>query len=93
MFRVCIGAALALCVTFASPSHAAFCKTLKGEWVGFGEDETRKEAESRLDNEIAAWRERYNVTAVKAKNRKSSCGVYLKILNEYLCTANAVVCR
>ena len=78
----------------ASPSQAApFCKTLKGEWVGFGEADTRKEAESRLDSEIAAWGQRYQIAAVKAKNRKTSCGIYIKVLNEYSCTADAVVCR
>jgi hypothetical protein len=95
MFRLSIGAGLALYIACASASlsQAAFCKTLKGEWVGFGEEDTRKEAESRLDKEIAAWSERYKITAVKAKDRKASCEIYLKLLDEYLCTADAVVCR
>jgi|EndMetStandDraft_8_1072994.scaffolds.fasta_scaffold60244_3 hypothetical protein len=86
---------LMLCIAFAaaSPAQAVFCKKLKGEWVGFGEDDTRKEAESRLDKEVATWGERYQITPVKAKNRKTSCEIYLKALNEYFCTANAEVCR
>ena len=95
MIKRSTGAMLALFVVMAAPpSQAApFCKTLKGEWVGFGEDETRKEAESRLDGEIAAWGQRYQIAAVKAKSRKTSCGIYIKALNEYSCTADAVVCR
>jgi hypothetical protein len=89
------GAILAIFIVMAaSPLQAApFCKTLKGEWVGFGEDDTRKEAESRLDGEIAAWGKRYQIATVKAKNRKTSCGIYIKALNEYSCIADAVVCR
>ena len=81
----------------AAPAGAAkaqpFCKTLKGEWVGFGPDSTRKEAESRLDKEIASWRERYSLAGIKPKSRKVGCDIYLKALNEYLCTAEALVCR
>ena len=89
------GALLAffLAVAASSSQAAPFCKTLKGEWVGFGESETRKEAESRLDNEISAWAQRYRIAKVSAKNRKTSCGIYIKALNEYSCTADAVVCR
>ncbi len=96
MLRSALGAAFALFIVCvgASGSHAApFCKTLKGEWVGFGEADTRKEAEIRLDKELAAWGDRYKIAPVKAKDRKASCEIYLKALNEYFCTANAVVCR
>ena len=94
MVRFLTGAALALLVTVsAGEAQAAFCKTLKGEWVGFGETDTRQEADSRLDKEIAAWREHYSIAAVKPKDRKTACSVYLQALNEYLCTAEAVVCR
>jgi hypothetical protein len=97
-------AALAACFLLAAPVSAAptaaakakgapFCKTLKGEWVGIGTDSTRQEAESRLDKEIASWRERYKLTSVKPKGRKVGCEMYIKALNEYFCTAEAVVCR
>jgi hypothetical protein len=94
MLRVWSGAlALSFAFAVASPAQAVFCKTLKGEWVGFGEDDTRKEAESRLDKELSVWGARYGITPVKAKDRKASCEIYLKALNEYLCTASASVCR
>jgi hypothetical protein len=96
MLKRSVGASLMLCIALGiwSPSQAApFCKTLKGEWVGFGEDDARREAQIRLDKELAAWGEHYHVAPVKAKNRKIACSVYLKILNEYFCTADAVVCR
>lgn len=94
MFRFSIAAILAL-LAFApaTSAEAAFCKTLKGEWVGFGEEDTRQEAESRLDKEVAGWRERYKIAAVKPKDRKTACSVYIQALNEYFCTAEAVVCR
>jgi hypothetical protein len=90
-----LGLALALTLAFpgALPAYAASCKTLRGEWVGFGEKDTRKEAEARLDQAITEWGQHYNLTAVKAKGRKVSCGVYIEFLNEYLCTADATVCR
>jgi hypothetical protein len=96
MSRSSLGAALLLALACAGApglQAAPFCKTLKGEWVGFGEADTRKEAESRLDKELAAWGDRYKIAPVKAKDRKASCEIYLKALNEYFCTANAVVCR
>jgi hypothetical protein len=43
----------------AAAKPALFCKTLKGEWVGVGEDGTRMEADIRLDKEIADWSEHY----------------------------------
>ena len=87
-------AALAACFLLAAPATGApFCKTLKGEWVGIGTDSTRQEAESRLDKEIASWRERYKLTSVKPKGRKVGCQMYIKALDEFFCTAEAVVCR
>ena len=77
----------------AKSKPAPFCKTLKGEWVGFGAEGTRKEAESRLDQELANWGKRYSVATVKPKDRKVDCRVYMEVLNEYFCTAEAVVCR
>jgi len=85
--------ALLLLVALAAPAKAATCKTLKGEWVGFGEESPRKEAESRLDKEVADWSTRYNIAAAKTRNRKVSCQVYIQFLNEYACTAEADVCR
>jgi hypothetical protein len=79
--------------TTSAAKTAPFCKTLKGEWVGVGEDGTRKEAETRLDKEIAAWRERYQVASAKTKARKVGCNMYIQLLDEYFCTAEAVVCR
>jgi hypothetical protein len=97
MVKRSVGALMALCFFVAgpnTPSHAApFCKTLKGEWVGFGESDARKEAELRLDKALAAWGERYSIMPVKTKSRKVTCAVYLKVLDEYFCTADAVVCR
>lgn len=103
MFRSIAGALVAS-IMLAAPLAAApttdkaarsrpFCKTLKGEWVGIGTDSTRKEAESRLDKEIASWRERYKLASAKPKSRKVGCEIYIKVLNEYFCTAEAVVCR
>jgi hypothetical protein len=104
MIRVFAGACLAL--IFIAPSMATaktpprgtakpapFCKTLKGEWVGFGEDDTRKEAEARLDKEIAAWAEHSSLAAVKPKDRKTDCNIYIEFLGEYRCKAEAAVCR
>jgi hypothetical protein len=94
MVRLLTGAALALLlVASAGTAQAAFCKTLKGEWVGFGEGDARQEADSRLDKEIAAWRERYSLAAAKPKSRKTACSVYIQALNEYLSPAEAVVGR
>ena len=93
--RFFLGAAMALTliVAPAAPSQAAICKTLKGAWVGIGESGTRQEAETRLDQEIASWKQRYNLASLKPKNRKTACGIYIQFLNEYECTSEAVVCR
>jgi hypothetical protein len=74
-------------------TQAAICKTLKGEWVGFGEKDTRQEAETRLDQEISGWKQRYSLASLKPKARKVSCKVYIQMLNEYECKAEATVCR
>lgn len=93
--RVFLGAAmtLALISAPAAPSRAAICKTLTGAWVGFGEGPTRQEAETRLDREISSWKQRYSLASLKPKNRKTACSIYIQFLNEYECTAQAVVCR
>lgn len=93
--RFLLGAAMALSmsVAFAMPSQAAICKTLKADWVGFGEPDTRQEAEARLDKEIAAWKERYSLAVLKPKKGKTACAIYIQFLNEYECKAEAVVCR
>jgi hypothetical protein len=90
---------IAVAVVFAGVMLAAggadaapFCKTLKGESVGFGEPAAKKEAEEALDKEITTWAERYQVAA-KAKGRKVACQVYIEALNEFACTAEASVCR
>ena len=101
MFKSFAGGLVALMFlvgpALAAPAAAAkaqpFCKTLKADWVGFGPVDTRKEAEVRLDREIASWRERYSLASNKPKSRKVGCDIYIKALNEYLCTAEAVVCR
>jgi hypothetical protein len=85
--------AVTVLTTPAVTAAAPFCKTLKGEWVGIGEADTRKEADSRLDRELTHWGERYSIASVKPKGRKVSCALYLELLNEYLCTAQADVCR
>ena len=85
---------LCACLLAAAPASAApFCKTLKGEWVGFGEADTRKEADSRLDREIDAWKQRYSQASAKPKDRRMACNIYIQPLNEYFCKAEAVVCR
>ena len=76
-----------------APQPALFCKTVKGEWVSFSEGAARQEAESRLDQALSEWGKHYSIAEVKPRDRKTGCRFYLKILNEYLCTAEAVVCR
>lgn len=71
---------------------AGYCKTLKGEFVGFGEQTTRGDAERALDKQIASWEERSGIKA-KPKERKVGCKVYIAWLNEFECTAEAVLCR
>lgn len=87
-------ALIILCMSaLALPAQAATCKTLSAAWVGFGEDPSRKEAELRLDQEVSAWQEKYNLASLKPKERKTACKIYIELLNEYECTAEAVVCR
>ncbi len=95
MYKLLTGAVLALqvCLAPVSSSEAAFCKTLKGEWVGVGEDGPTREAQSWLDQALADWGRQYKITPVKPKDRKVACHVYMKIFDEYWCTAEAVVCR
>jgi len=81
----------ALTVTLSS-ADAASCKILKGAFVGFGEHSARNSAEAALDREIAAWETRYGVKA-EPKDRKLACKDYITFLNEYECTAEAVLCR
>jgi len=74
------------------PAAAGYCKTLKGEFVGFGEDMTRGDAEKALDREIAAWEQRSGLKATP-KDRNVACKVYIEWLNEFECKAEATVCR
>jgi hypothetical protein len=76
----------------AKPAAAGYCKTLKGEFVGFGEDTTRGDAERALAREIAAWEQRSGMPA-KPKDRNVACKVYIGWLNEFECKAEATVCR
>jgi hypothetical protein len=76
----------------AAPVSSKSCKTLKGEFVGFGEQSTKADAEAKLAAEIVAWETRTGLK-VQAKDRKLACKVYIKFLNEFECTAEAVVCR
>ena len=69
-----------------------YCKTLKGEFVGFGEQTTRGDAERALDSEIAAWERRSGLKATP-KDRNVACKVYIQWLNEFECKAEATVCR
>lgn len=75
-----------------SPADAASCKVLKGAYVGFGEQAARSYADAALDREIAAWEMRYGVKA-EPKDRTLACKDYIAFLNEYECTAEAVICR
>ena len=95
MLKPATGAFFALGILFAPfpAANAAFCKTLKGEWVGVGVDGPTEEAQSRLDKALADWREQYRTSSVKPKDRKVACHSYMPIFNEYWCTAEAVVCR
>jgi hypothetical protein len=68
------------------------CKTLKGEFVGFGEQTTRGDAEKALEREIAAWEQRSGLKAAP-KDRNVACKVYIGWLNEFECKAEATVCR
>jgi hypothetical protein len=84
----------AACVAASGMASAApFCKTLKGESVSFGEPAARKDADVALDKEIRAWAEHYHVAAPAPKNRKMACKVYIEMLNEFACTAEASLCR
>jgi len=79
--------------TMAYPAVAAhYCKTLTGAFVGFGEQTTTGDADKALDKEIAAWEQRSGLKATP-KDRKVACKVYIDWLNEFECTAEAVVCR
>jgi hypothetical protein len=51
-------------------AEAAFCKTLKGEWVGVGTDGPTREAQSRLDKALADWGKHYSIAPVKPKDRR-----------------------
>lgn len=73
---------------------AGRCTTIEEAFVGFGEQSTKADALRRLDVAIAAlrkYRDRY--AAAKESKRRASCSVYIKTLNEYTCTAQAVLCR
>jgi hypothetical protein len=74
------------------PATSGYCKTLKGEFVGFGKDMTRGDAEKALDREIAAWEQRSGLKATP-KDRNVACKVYIEWLNEFECKAEATVCR
>jgi hypothetical protein len=77
----------------AHPAGAVgYCKTLTGAFVGFGEETTRGDAEKALDKEISTWEQRSGQKA-KQKDRKVGCKVYIGWLNEFECTAQAVLCR
>ncbi len=89
-FKVTFCAWALLCA--GATASAASCTTLKAEFVGFGERSSRAYAEQKLEREIADWEDRTGVKATP-RNRKTECEVYLQILNEYLCAAEAVVCR
>jgi hypothetical protein len=65
---------------------------MTGKMVGWGVDDVRAYAERALDSEIAAWEHRSSFTA-QPKDRKTECKIYIEFLNEYECTAQAVVCR
>jgi hypothetical protein len=75
-----------------SPADAASCKALKGAFVGFGEEAARIYADAALDRAIVAWETRYGVKA-EPKDRKIACKDYITFLNEFECTAEAVLCR
>ncbi len=76
----------------SKPGPAGYCKTLKGEFVGFGEQTTRGDAEKALEREIAAWEQRSGLKAAP-KDRNVACKVYIEWLNEFECKAEATVCR
>ena len=84
------GAAAAKPAPKQAPS--GYCKTLKGEFVGFGEQVTRGDAEKALDREIAAWEQRTGLKAAP-KGRNVACKVYIEWLNEFECKAEATLCR
>ena len=76
----------------AKPAPVGYCKTLKGEFVGFGEETTRGDAEHALDREITTWEQRSGMKAAP-KDRSVGCKVYIGWLNEFECKAEATVCR
>lgn len=73
-------------------TYASSCKTLKAEMIGFGEQSTRAYAEIALNRKISDWETRYGVKA-QPKGQKMACKDYIKWLNEFECTAEAVLCR
>lgn len=85
--------AIALVALLAAQGTAlgASCKTLKGEFVGFGQESAKSYADGVLDRQIGDWETRHNRKAVP-KNRKMVCKDYIKALNEFECTAEATVC-
>ncbi len=85
-------ALLAVMMSTTGAAEARYCKALKGEMVDFGEQATRTGAEEVLGREIAAWETKTGLKVKPAKH-KTVCGDYIKFLNEFQCTAEAVVCR
>lgn len=88
LFAVCAATLLIAPVD----ANAARCETLKGEMVGFGETWTRETAEDKLTMAITEWETKTGKKA-SPRDRSVDCKVYIEFLNEFECTAEAVVCR
>ncbi len=69
------------------------CKTLTGAMVFFGEEITRSDAVKRLDEEVAAFRAKPGNEKASETSRTVECKIFIKLLNEYECTAQATLCK
>lgn len=91
-------AAAAVLMLIAAPASAApatkdRCSTIARTALWFGQEDTRSSAVSSLNNAIAEWRAGAGNPKVKEVKRNVNCKVYLEFLNEYECTAQAVLCK
>ncbi len=76
-----------------APKPGKKCTTLTGEMVFFGQEIPRNDAIRRLDEEIVAFRAKPGNEKAKESGRNVKCELYISVLNEYLCTAAATVCK
>ncbi len=76
-----------------APKPGKKCKTLTGEMVFFGQEIPRNDAIKRLDEEVVAFRAKPGNEKAVESGRNVKCEIYISVLNEYLCTAEATLCK